>query len=52
MKYFLTLVLTILLFSCNEINTHQNDNIEGLWLVKKVNMDNKDLTPIAKMGAF
>ncbi|WP_397446819.1 hypothetical protein [Polaribacter sp. R77954] len=52
MKYFLTLVLTILLFSCNEINTHQNDNIEGLWLVKKVNMNNQDLTPIAKWMRF
>ncbi|EAQ41296.1 hypothetical protein [Polaribacter sp. MED152] len=52
MKYFLTLVLTILLFSCNEKNTHQNDNIEGLWLVKKVNMNNQDLTPIAKWMRF
>ncbi|MBU3012010.1 hypothetical protein KO506_11400 [Polaribacter vadi] len=52
MKYFLTLTLTIFFFSCNEKNTQEDDNIEGLWLVKKVNVDNKDLTPIAKWVRF
>ncbi|WP_439131219.1 hypothetical protein [Polaribacter sp.] len=52
MKHFLILTLTILLFSCDKKIIKKDANIEGLWLVKKVNIDNNDLTPIAKWMRF
>lgn len=52
LKITLLILITFFMSSCNQNEEQKEDTILGLWIVKKVNMDSQEITPIARWMRF
>ena len=51
MRILVTLFLIVMAFSCSK-KEQKVSNIDGLWIVKKVKVGNKEITPISRWMKF